>query len=170
MTLRCNAKGSLGPLTGRGIKRPAVDGLTFVEILVATAIICVLAGIVYMTYQSYIRKAHNAAAIADVSALQTAISFYRADTGTFPVNLNQLPTGNRIDPWGHHYQYLNIADDPEWHGKCRRDRKLNPLNTDFDLYSLGEDGTTKLPLTAKESQDDIVRANDGAFIGLGADY
>jgi hypothetical protein len=25
-------------------------------------------------------------------------------------------------------------------------------------------------LTAKESQDDIVRANNGAFIGLGADY
>jgi general secretion pathway protein G len=35
---------------------------------------------------------------------------------------------------------------------------------------MGEDGKSKLPLTAKESHDDIVRANNGAFIGLGAHY
>jgi general secretion pathway protein G len=123
-----------------------------------------------MTYQSYIRKAHNEAAMVDVRALETAIITYRADIGYFPNDLDQIYGGNKIDPWGHPYKYLNIADDPHWHGKCRRDRKLNPLNTDFDLYSMGEDGKTKLPLTAKESHDDIVRANNGAFIGLGADY
>jgi hypothetical protein len=33
------------------------------------------------------------------------------------------------------------------------------------LYSMGPDGRSSLPLAAKHSRDDIVRANDGAFIG-----
>jgi len=45
-----------------------------------------------------------------------------------------------------------------------------PINTDFDLYSMGPDGRSAPPLTAKHSRDDIVRANDGAFIGLASDY
>ena len=55
-------------------------------------------------------------------------------------------------------------------GDVRKDKNLNPLNTDFDLYSLGEDGASASPLTAKNSRDDIVRANNGAYIGLGEDY
>ena len=55
-------------------------------------------------------------------------------------------------------------------GGLRKDGKLNPLNSDFDLFSLGKDGDSSGPLSAKASRDDIVRANDGAFIGLGEDY
>lgn len=54
--------------------------------------------------------------------------------------------------------------------KARKDRKLNPLNSDFDLYSLGKDGLSKPQLTNRDSLDDIVRANDGAFVGLAANY
>ena len=49
-------------------------------------------------------------------------------------------------------------------------KNVVPINSDFDLYSMGEDGKSKSPLTAKPSHDDIVRANDGAFIGLATDY
>jgi general secretion pathway protein G len=52
----------------------------------------------------------------------------------------------------------------------RKDGKLNPLNTDFDLYSLGRDGESRETLNARPSRDDIVRANNGAFIGLAEDY
>jgi general secretion pathway protein G len=45
-----------------------------------------------------------------------------------------------------------------------------PINTDFDLYSVGPDGNTQPPLTAPVSRDDIVRANDGRFIGKAEDY
>jgi general secretion pathway protein G len=55
-------------------------------------------------------------------------------------------------------------------GQARKDRALVPINTRFDLYSLGKDGRSAAPLTAADSQDDIVRANDGAFIGLARDY
>jgi general secretion pathway protein G len=44
------------------------------------------------------------------------------------------------------------------------------LNTDYDLYSMGKDGKTKGPLTAKDSHDDVIRANDGRFIGLASEY
>jgi general secretion pathway protein G len=54
--------------------------------------------------------------------------------------------------------------------KQRKDRFLHPLNTDYDLYSTGADGKTKAPLAAKDSQDDIIRANDGAYIGVAANF
>lgn len=52
----------------------------------------------------------------------------------------------------------------------RKDRFLVPINSDFDLYSMGKDRETVAPLTAKKSHDDIVRANDGAFVGLASDF
>lgn len=47
---------------------------------------------------------------------------------------------------------------------------MNPLNSDFDLYSMGPDGKTATPLTAKASYDDIIRAVDGKFLGLASDF
>lgn len=55
-------------------------------------------------------------------------------------------------------------------GKVRKDHNLVPLNTDYDLYSMGEDGASVSPLTAKASRDDIVRANNGRYVGLASDY
>ncbi|MCA9739171.1 MAG: prepilin-type cleavage/methylation domain-containing protein, partial [Gemmatimonadetes bacterium] len=52
----------------------------------------------------------------------------------------------------------------------RKNRFLVPLNSDFDLYSKGLDGTCVSPLTGATSQDDIVRANDGGFFGLGRNF
>jgi general secretion pathway protein G len=52
----------------------------------------------------------------------------------------------------------------------RKDRFLVPINTDYDLYSMGKDGRSSPPLTAKASRDDIIRANDGAYIGLASNY
>ena len=55
-------------------------------------------------------------------------------------------------------------------GQARKDHNLVPINSDFDLFSAGRDRKTTGPLTAKASQDDIVRGSDGAFVGLGRDY
>ena len=52
----------------------------------------------------------------------------------------------------------------------RKDGKLDPLNSDFDLYSLGPDGESALALPAAPSHDDVVRAKDGAYIGLAVNY
>ena len=55
-------------------------------------------------------------------------------------------------------------------GGFRKDRFLVPINTDFDLYSMGADGASVGPLTSAVSRDDIVRANDGGFVGLASDF
>ena len=52
----------------------------------------------------------------------------------------------------------------------RKDKNLVPLNTDFDLYSKGPDGASQKPLNAEASRDDIVRANNGAYVGKAEDY
>ncbi|MCG6963484.1 MAG: prepilin-type cleavage/methylation domain-containing protein, partial [Acidobacteria bacterium] len=37
-------------------------------------------------------------------------------------------------------------------------------------YSMGPDGKSQPPLTAKASRDDIVRAGNGSFVGVAIDY
>jgi general secretion pathway protein G len=53
---------------------------------------------------------------------------------------------------------------------ARKDRSLVPLNTDYDLYSMGKDGQTQAPLTSSVSDDDVIRANDGGYVGLAEQY
>jgi general secretion pathway protein G len=73
------------------------------------------------------------------------------------------------DPWGNPYQYTNV-EDAKGKGQARKNKNLVPINTDFDLYSMGPDGASVGPLTAKASRDDIVRANNGRFVGTAAEY
>jgi general secretion pathway protein G len=79
---------------------------------------------------------------------------------------------DRTDPWGNPYHYLNIAALPDKSDspQTRKDQNLFPLNSDFDLYSMGQDGETKISLADETSQDDVIRASNGKFIGLASDY
>jgi general secretion pathway protein G len=52
----------------------------------------------------------------------------------------------------------------------RRDQYLFPLNTDYDLFSLGADHQTASSLSESIGQDDVIRANNGGFFGLAGDY
>ena len=80
--------------------------------------------------------------------------------------IREIPT----DPWDNPYTYMNIASAVAGFDDIRKDKNLNPLNSDFDLYSVGRDGESAVPLSAEKSHDDIVRINNGAFIGLAKDY
>lgn len=51
-------------------------------------------------------------------------------------------------------------------GGARKDRFLVPINSDFDIYSMGKDKDTVAPLNPPKSHDDIIRASDGGFYGL----
>jgi general secretion pathway protein G len=74
------------------------------------------------------------------------------------------------DPWGNPYEYLKIMGNGPGRGQCRKDKFLNPLNDDYDLYSKGRDGASQAPLTAQASHDDVVRASNGSFIGPALNY
>lgn len=148
------------------------QAITLVELLIVVAIVGTLATIGVPSYNHYVDKARASQAIEDISAIQKGISVYAAENGTLPDSLDEAIWPRRLDPWGHPYEYLRIEGRPksEVVGKWRKDRFLVPLNTDYDLYSKGKDGKTKPPLTAQPSRDDIVRANDGAFIGMASEY
>lgn len=55
-------------------------------------------------------------------------------------------------------------------GDARKDRHLNPINSDYDLYSMGKNRDSKKPLQNPKSHDDVIRANDGSFVGLATDF
>ena len=55
-------------------------------------------------------------------------------------------------------------------GQARKDRFLVPLNSDYDLYSMGADGKSSSPINAKNSLDDIIRASNGSYVGLAANF
>jgi general secretion pathway protein G len=55
-------------------------------------------------------------------------------------------------------------------GQPRKDHFLHPINSDFDLYSMGKDGDSVAPLTAQKSRDDIIRANDGGYYGVASNF
>ncbi|MBW2039484.1 MAG: prepilin-type N-terminal cleavage/methylation domain-containing protein [Deltaproteobacteria bacterium] len=145
---------------------------TLIELMLVIAIVAILAGIAIPTYTNYIDKSRNSQAIADIGEMALEIMKFWAEHGDFPNTLAQVGLANRLDPWENPYQYLKIQGVPknQIKGKWRKDRFLVPINYDYDLYSMGKDGKSKPPLTAKHSWDDIVRANGGAYIGLASEY
>ncbi|MFQ5700693.1 MAG: prepilin-type N-terminal cleavage/methylation domain-containing protein [Acidobacteriota bacterium] len=158
--------GSFGPPARRG-----ESGLTLVELVLVVAILGTLSAIAVPVLGDYIDEARQTKAIADIRQLSVAIMNFEMGTGSLPDSLDELKGGARLDPWGNPYQYLNIIDGPPGSkGKVRKDHNLVPLNSEYDLYSMGKDGSSKPPLTAKASRDDIIRASDGAFIGLASEY
>ena len=150
------------------------EGLTVIELIIVVAIIGTLTSIAIPSYVTYKEKARVAAAIAELRIIENEINGYFVDHHEYPQNLSDVTSNVFIDPWGNPYQYLKIAGvDHKGKGKTdkrRKDHFMVPVNSDYDLYSKGRDGASNAPFTAKMSRDDIVRANDGQFVGLASEY
>jgi general secretion pathway protein G len=147
-----------------------MSGLTLVELMLVVAIIGVLVAIALPKYNSYSDRVNQYQAINDIRILQTLIKQYANDNnGTYPTSLAAVGGAGKLDPWGRAYVYQELASGTN-HGASRRDHNVNPINSDFDLCSMGKDGQTKKQLPADISQDDIIRARDGAYIGLVSDF
>jgi general secretion pathway protein G len=108
----------------------------------------------------------------DVRMIEKKISIYEVENGELPDDLSEIGMDKVLDPWGRPYNYLKIRgnDGKGKKFKPRKDHSLHPINTDYDLYSVGKDGKSTAPLTAKISQDDIIRANNGGYFGLVSNY
>ncbi len=146
-------------------------GFGLLDLMVTLMIASTLVALAIPAYDMFVSRAKVAKAIGDIGSLSIAIERFRLNNqDQIPNSLNDLNVDILVDPWGRAYEFLNIPAAGPGVGGLRKDGKLNPLNTDFDLYSRGKDGDSKGPLSAKASRDDIVRASDGAFIGLGEDY
>lgn len=144
-------------------------GLTIIEVLLALALVGILVALALPAYQSHRERVRVAEAVIDIKNMDTRLQQYRLDQGSFPTDLSAIGMLGHRDPWGNPYQYVDLEGAKNL-GAARKNKNLVPINTDFDLDSMGPDGTSVGPLTAKASRDDIVRANNGRFVGTAAEY
>ena len=143
-------------------------GFTIVEIMIALAIAGLLMMIAVPAYQDYTKRVSDGDAEKDISVIQLTIDDYALTTGALPNSLADIGMSGIEDPWGNLYVYGNHNVIPPGHR--RKDHSLVPINSDYDLYSKGEDGASNWPLTANASKDDIIRGRDGSFIGPATEY
>jgi general secretion pathway protein G len=145
-----------------------------IELVIVFAIVGTLAAISIPAYAKYRHKARIAMVITEIRILEKEIENYAAAHGEYPSSLADINMDQIEDAWGNPYQYLKIdGEDLEGSGKdqqMRKDHFMVPVNSDYDLYSMGPDGDSKAPFTAAASRDDIVRANDGKYVGLASEY
>lgn len=144
-----------------------VFGVTLLELLITIALIGLLSAVAMPSYQAYMERAKIQVAKKDILEISLKLERYLTFKNAYPTTLADLPD-TRLDPWGSPYRYLSMEGAKV--GQKRKDKSLHPLNSDYDLYSMGPDGNSQTPLTAKASRDDIIRANNGGFIGVAEDY
>jgi general secretion pathway protein G len=145
------------------------NGFTLLELMIVIAIIGTLSAIAVPNYIRYRQLAFDLKAILEIKQIEKEITLFQIDTGGLPDSLADIGLDTLRDSWGNPYQYLNF-ETVKGKGKMRKDHSMVPVNTDYDLYSLGPDGKSSSPFTAKSSRDDIVRANNGQYIGSVSNY
>ncbi|RYG90178.1 MAG: prepilin-type N-terminal cleavage/methylation domain-containing protein [Alphaproteobacteria bacterium] len=149
----------------RSVDQPA-DGMTLLELIFAVSILAILTLVSVSLVSNAIEKSRIGTATADILIIEAELQRYRTN------NNNQLPEvllTDRRDPWGRPYLYTKL-EGVKGKGSARKDRALNPLNTDFDLFSAGKNGVFKTQISQKDSLDDIIRARNGAYVGRAEDF
>ena len=144
-------------------------GFSLVEIAIVLAIAGVIIAIAVPRLQGYIDRNRVAQSVVEIGEMSTKIRQYEVAKAALPDTLADVGYNGRLDPWSQPYEYVNLRTSPA-SVKARKDKNLKPLNSDFDLYSIGPDGLTAASLTNAKSRDDVIRARDGAFIGTAADF
>ena len=155
-----------------GVRR----GFTLVELAVIVAIVGILAALGIQGYLEYMEKTRATIALFDINSISKTLQAATLD------NPDELPADQAVftafcatsglpinDPWKNPYRYYRTygltRQEINKDATARKKGPFRPLNYDYDLYSMGPDGESKPALSAKVSRDDIMRADEGAFIG-----
>ena len=137
--------------------------------MIVVGIILTLAALAIPSFLQARDFARYTKAVGDINTLEKDILAYDVTNATLPNTLTDIGRGHLLDPWGNPYVYTNYADVTK-KNLIRKDRFLHPMNSDYDLFSAGADGQWKPPITAAVSHDDIIRASDGAYVGLASQF
>jgi general secretion pathway protein G len=142
-------------------------GMSVLELTLAIGVVALVASVAVPSLDVYLNRGKSAHAIGDIGTISIQLYRWQSNTRKFPETLAEAGLSGFVDPWGNPYQYVNVASAKP--GAVRRDRNGTPLNSDFDLYSMGPDGRTETRLNDGKARDDIVRANNGQFVGIAED-
>ena len=150
-------------------RRQKNKAVTFLEFGVVLLIVTLFYFTLAPAILAMVDKVNSKTTAEDIVDLQDSIDDFFEENGFLPDSLDEIFDPVPRDPWGNPYQYYN-HDTANGNGALRKDKNLVPINSDYDLYSMGPDGKTASPLTAAISHDDIIRGRNGAFTGLAIDY
>ncbi len=157
-------------------------GFTLIELLAALVIASILTTISVALFgtsepncdspdarQAPLMRAKIAQVTGDIGEIHMAASRFELSHGRYPANLAEIGKDQMQDPWGNPYQYLLVFGN-ENNGHVRKDHNLHPVNSGYDIYSMGPNGVSASPFTSTPGKDDIVIADDGDYFGLACQY
>lgn len=134
---------AFGPLAGSGGGGDGGNGAVAASMLPQKAVAVEKADASALDYDALQTKLGRPIGIMERSAIQESV----ATEGNFSM-------------------FAGVPTEPT----RRRDRYMFPLNTDFDLFSLGPDRSTATSLGEPTGLDDVIRANNGGFFGVASEY
>lgn len=122
-------------------RKPQERGFSLIELIVVLVILGLLATVVGPRVMDRLGKGKVDIAKMQVSELSGALDLYRFDVGRYPTSaegLNALVANPGVENWSGPYLKKGVPKDP-WN---REYQYRSPgEHGDFDLYSLGADGT-----------------------------
>lgn len=145
------------------------NGFTLIEMILVVATLGILAAIALPVYTDAVDKGRIADASADISDIMQSIERFYVANNRYPDSLAEVGANTKLDPWGQPYKYFRIYGNSS-DRYMRFDQGLQPINTDFDLYSHGKDTFTTLNISQSTGRDDVIRGRNGRYIGLGKDF
>jgi general secretion pathway protein G len=118
--------------------------------MVVIAIIGTLAGIAVPIFATYLDRARVARAQSESRTIEKEIISFKLERDRIPTDLAEIGLQGMLDPYGNPYQYqpstyIDKKGNEKKSPQARKDHNLVPVNTDFDLYSMGKDGDIKPP-------------------------
>jgi general secretion pathway protein G len=143
-------------------------GFTLIEIVIVVAIVAVLSAIAVPNYLSMKEKAIFNDTIVILRELSAKIDLWAMEEDRYPSTLAEAGLETIKDEWENDFIYNPF--DTAVKKTLRKYKNEHPINTDYDLLSLGKDGLTDTNIQKNECDDDIIRANNGGFYGYGEDY
>ena len=163
LATKCSVMLHKPPFWRKRLKASDCRGFTLVELIVVVLIIGILVTMALPYFQGYLTVVKCNAAAGDINTIGKSVTAYYLDTNILPATLKTAGVDTLLDPGKRPYEYhiLDGVNVP------LQDIAMINLNTDFDLYSRGADGVSspESGLDHPENEDDITRANNGAFVG-----